>query len=86
VVRTNPLEFYLSYSLAGPTLITRTIIDDEETGRRFTFQDFMNVGVFLGRTRRITAEVRITHYSNGNLFPQNPGVTIPLGFYLGSTF
>ena len=86
VVRTNPLKFYFSYSLAGPALITRATIDGEETGRRFTFQDFMGAGVFLGRNRRVTAEVRIAHYSNGNLFPQNAGVTIPLGFYLGSTF
>jgi hypothetical protein len=86
LVRTNPLEFYFSYSLAGPSLITRTAIDDVPTGRRFTFQDFMGAGVFLGRHRRVAAEVRIAHYSNGNLFPQNAGVTIPLGFYLGSTF
>ena len=86
VVRTNFLEFYLGYSLAGPSLITRTTIDADETGRRFTFQDFMSAGVFLGRNRRVTAEVRIAHYSNGNLFPQNAGVTIPPGFYLGSTF
>jgi hypothetical protein len=86
LVRTNPLEFHFSYSLAGPTWITRTTIDDQETGGRFTFQDFMSAGVFLGRNRRVAAEVRIAHYSNGNLFPQNPGVTIPLGFYLGSTF
>ena len=85
-VRTNPLELYFSYSLAGPALITRTAIDGEETGRRFTFQDFMGAGVFLGSKRRITAEVRIAHYSNGNLFPQNPGVTIPVGFYLGTSF
>lgn len=85
-VRTNPLELYLSYSLAGPALITRTAIDGEGTGRRFTFQDFMGAGVFLGRKRRVAAEVRIAHYSNGNLFPQNPGVTIPLGFYLGTSF
>lgn len=85
-VRTKPAELYLDYSLAGPTLITRTSIDGEQTGRRFTFQDFMGAGMFLGRTRRIAAEVRIGHYSNGNLFPQNPGVTIPLGFYLGTSF
>jgi Lipid A 3-O-deacylase (PagL)/Outer membrane protein beta-barrel domain len=85
-VRTNPVELYLSYSVAGPALITRTSIDGEETGRRFTFQDFMGAGVFLGRKRRVAAEVRIAHYSNGNLFPQNPGVTIPVGFYLGTTF
>jgi opacity protein-like surface antigen len=85
-VRTNPVEFYLSYSLAGPALITRTAIDGEDTGKRFTFQDFMSAGVLLGKKRRITAEIRIAHYSNGNLFPENPGVTIPLGFYLGTSF
>jgi hypothetical protein len=85
-IRTNPVELYLDYSVAGPTLITRTSIDGEQTGKHFTFQDFMGAGVFLGRKRRIAAEVRIEHYSNGNLFPQNPGVTIPLGFYLGTSF
>jgi hypothetical protein len=86
VIRTDPLEFYIGYSLAGPAWITRTTIDGLATGRQFTFQDFMSAGVFLGRQRRVSAEVRIAHYSNGNLFPQNPGVTIPLGFYLGSGF
>lgn len=85
-VRTNPLELYFTYSLAGPSLITRTSIDGEATGRWFTFQDFMSAGIFLGKKRRVNAEVRIAHYSNGNLFPQNPGVTIPLGFYLGTSF
>jgi opacity protein-like surface antigen len=85
-IRTRPLEFYLSYSLAGPTWITRTAIDGQDTGRHFTFQDFMGAGVLLGRSRRIAADIRIVHYSNGNLFPQNAGVTIPPGFYIGSTF
>jgi hypothetical protein len=46
----------------------------------------MGIGFYLSRKRRVTGEVRIQHYSNGNLFSQNPGITIPLGFYLGSTF
>jgi hypothetical protein len=86
LVRTNPVEFYFSYSLAGPALITRTTIDGQPTGRVFTFQDYMSVGFYLGRKRRVTAEIRVQHYSNGNLFPQNPGITIPLGFYFGSSF
>jgi opacity protein-like surface antigen len=86
LVRTNPFESYFSYSLAGPALITRTDIDGQVTGRKFTFQDFMGIGFYLSRKRRVTGEVRIQHYSNGNLFSQNPGITIPLGFYLGSTF
>ncbi len=86
LVRTNPVEFYVSYSLAGPSLITKTDVDGQNIGRLFTFQDYMAAGVYLGRKRRVTSEVRIGHYSNANLFPQNPGLTIPLGFYFGSTF
>ena len=86
LIRTNPVEFYVSYSLAGPSLISTTKVDGQTIGRVFTFQDFMASGVYLGRKRRITAEVRVAHYSNANLFPQNPGLTIPLGFYFGSTF
>jgi len=86
VVRTNPVELYFAYSLGGPALITRTIIDGQQTGRVFTFQDFISAGIYLGRKRRVAAEVRIAHYSNSNLFPQNPGLTIPLGFYLGTSF
>jgi hypothetical protein len=85
-LRTNPVTLFLSYSLAGPSMISQTTIDDQKTGRRFTFQDFMSAGAFLGRKRRVAVEVRIAHYSNGNIFPQNPGVTVPLGFYLGSSF
>jgi lipid A 3-O-deacylase PagL/Ig-like domain-containing protein/OmpA family protein len=86
LVRTNPVEFYCSYSLAGPSLITRTNVDNQEIGRVFTFQDYMGAGIYLGRKRRVTGEVRIAHYSNANLFSQNPGITVPLGFYFGTSF
>ena len=86
LIRTNPVEFYVSYSLAGPSLITTNNVDGQAIGRIFTFQDYMASGVYLGRKRRVTAEARIGHYSNANIFPQNPGLTIPIGFYFGSTF
>lgn len=86
VLRSKSQDFYLDYSLAGPTLISRTIIDNNETGRKFTFQDFMGVGIFTGRKRNINAEVKIAHFSNGNIFPRNAGVTVPLSFSLGYAF
>jgi len=86
LIRTKPAEFYFTYSLAGPSLLTRTTIDNQNTGRVFTFQDYMGLGMYLTRKRRVTAEVRIQHYSNANLFPHNPGITVPLGFYMGTTF
>jgi hypothetical protein len=86
LVRLRGADFYLNYSLAGPTSISRTAIDANDTGRHFTLQDFMGMGVYAGRDRRINAEIHIAHYSNGNLFPRNAGVSIPLTFDLGFTF
>jgi hypothetical protein len=79
-------DLYFNYSLAGPTTISRATIDGNDTGRHFTFQDFMGMGIYAGKTRRWNAEIQIGHYSNGNLFPQNAGVSIPLTFMLGYTF
>ncbi|HYR91856.1 MAG TPA: acyloxyacyl hydrolase [Terriglobia bacterium] len=85
-IRAKRMDFYVNYSLAGPTFISRSTIDNQDTGRRFTFQDFMGAGVFVGRGRNLNAEIRIAHYSNGNVFPQNAAVTIPLSFNLGFAF
>ena len=86
LVRTAPADFYLAYSLAGPTYISRTVLDGLDTGRHFTFQDFMGIGIFAGRRRNLNLGVKINHYSNGNIFPQNAGVKIPLTFGLGYAF
>jgi hypothetical protein len=80
------LDIYLNYSVAGPTYISKIKIDSLATGEKFTFQDMMGMGLYTGKKRRINAELRIAHYSNGNLFPQNEGVKIPMTFNLGWTF
>jgi hypothetical protein len=85
-IRTAAADMYFAYSLAGPTFISKTVLDGHDTGRRFTFQDFMGVGFFLGRARRLNAGVKINHYSNGNIFTQNAGVKIPLTFSVGFIF
>jgi len=85
-LRTAPVDMYFVYSLAGPTYISETVLDGYDTGRHFTFQDFMGVGFFIGKARRLNAGVKINHYSNGNIFTQNAGVKIPLTFSLGYTF
>ena len=86
LVRTKPADFYVCYSLVGPTYISRSIIDGLDTGRHFTFQDFIGMGVFAGKRRNVSVGVKINHYSNGNIFTSNPGVTIPLTFGFGYTF
>lgn len=86
LLRTNPADFYFYYSVAGPTFISKAMVDGIDTGKRFTFQDNMGAGIFAGKNREVSAELRIGHYSNGNLFPQNPGVKVPLTFSVGYNF
>lgn len=86
VIRSKPVDVYFFYSVAGPTYISRRIIDGKDTGGNFTFQDNLGVGIYLREKRDLNLEVKIGHYSNGNLFPNNDGVKIPLTFSLGFPF
>ena len=86
VLRIKPMDLYFNYSAAGPSYISRLRIDDKESGKHFTFQDFMGMGVYAGKKRNLNLELSINHYSNGNIFPDNAGVKIPLTFNLGYSF
>ncbi|HSE39883.1 MAG TPA: acyloxyacyl hydrolase [Acidobacteriota bacterium] len=86
LLHSNPLDLYFNYSLAGPTCISETLIDDQNIGKNFTFQDFLGMGVFFGKKRNLNAEINLNHYSNGNIFPANDAVKVPLTFSLGYTF
>jgi len=85
-LRTSQADFYAVYSLAGPTYISQSVIDDRDTGNHFTFQDFMGLGAYVGRSRNVSVGVKINHYSNGNIFTENAGVKIPITLNAGLTF
>jgi hypothetical protein len=82
-VRSPKADFFFEYTVAGPTYISRTLIDNEKTGKKFTFYDAMGIGVFTGKKKNLVAGLRIAHFSNGNIFPDNNGVKVPLSFNLG---
>jgi len=86
LIHTRPLDAYFSYSVAGPTYISRIMIDGVDTGEHFTFQDTIGVGAFFGENRTMNAEVKIGHYSNGNIFPENDAVKVPLSINIGYAF
>ncbi|MBS1761109.1 MAG: acyloxyacyl hydrolase [Bacteroidetes bacterium] len=86
VVHTKKADGYFFYSIAGPTFISKNILDNELTGRHFTFQDILGIGTFIGKNRKVNAEINIGHFSNGNIYPYNGGVKLPLTFCLGYTF
>jgi hypothetical protein len=85
-LRARLADMYFAYSLAGPTYISKVVLDDLNTGHHFTFQDFMGIGWFAGANRNLNFGVKINHYSNGNIFTQNAGVKIPLTFSIGYAF
>lgn len=85
-IRTDRFDAYLFYAVGGPTFISKSFIDGIDTGKRFTFQDLMGVGLYLGAERNVNIEWSIGHYSNGNVFSQNPGILLPLTISMGFTF
>ena len=40
----------------------------------------------MGTDRRISVGVKIKHYSNGSIIPDNPGIMIPATFSVGYAF
>lgn len=81
--RSKKTDLFFEYTVAGPTFISKTLIDNEKTGRKFTFYDAMGMGIFTGKNKNLNAGIRIAHFSNGNIFPQNNGVKVPLTFSFG---
>lgn len=86
VLHAKALDAYVYYSVAGPAYISSIIIDGVDTGEHFTFQDNIGVGAFFGKQHTLNAEIRIGHYSNGNIFPENGSVKVPLSLNVGYTF
>ena len=86
LIHTRPADFYFFYSVAGPAYISRTTLDGKDMGEHFTFHDSMGTGIYFGEHRNLNTEVKIGHFSNGDLFPGNEGVKIPLSLNLGYCF
>ncbi|SDR68198.1 Lipid A 3-O-deacylase (PagL) [Polaribacter sp. KT25b] len=86
LLRKKGFDFYTNYSIIGPTYLTKSNIDGLDSGPKITYQDTMGFGFFFGKKRAYNFELRIMHYSNGNIFTKNDGVAVPLQFTLGKTF
>ena len=86
LLRNKSFDLYSNYSIIGPAYISKADIDGIKSGPNTTFQDTMGFGLFFGKERKYNFELRIMHYSNGNIFARNAGVAIPIQFTFGKTF
>src|SRR5665647_913772 len=60
VLHTKPFDAYFYYSVAGPTYISKIMIDGQNTGKHFTFQDNMGTGIYFGEKRNLNAEIMLS--------------------------
>ena len=79
-------DAYFYYTVAAPSFISKTLLDGHKMGANFTFMDNMGTGIFFGEKRNLNMELKIGHYSNGNVFTENEAVKIPLSLQLGYAF
>lgn len=84
--RAHWVSIYFSYSVAGPSLLSRRVVGKTDLGAYLIFQDTMGLGLMLGRDQAFNFDVRLVHYSNGDIFPKNPGFDVPVMVYLGYSF
>ncbi len=85
-LRNKFTDNYFVYSIVGPSFVSKRTLASRYIGSQATYQDFLGFGTFFGKKRNLNAELKIEHYSNGNIFDINPGVDIPLMLNVGYAF
>ena len=58
-LRLDLADLYFLYSVAGPCYISRAILDGYDTGKHFTFRDYMGIGGYFGRHGMLNGEISI---------------------------
>ena len=84
--RSRFVEMNFNFSVANPTFISSHRLDGLNMGGEFTFYDALGINIILGKRKKVNFNLKIAHYSNGNLLENNPGVWVPLMFGLGVNF
>ena len=84
--RMDSFNPYIAWSIAGPTLLSRRTFDNANLGGHFIFQDFLGIGVVIGRNHHVDISLKMYHYSNGDLFLNNAGFDVPTVLTVGYIF
>ncbi len=84
--RTDSFNPYIAWSIGGPTLLSRDHFSSANLGGHFIFQDFIGLGILVGRDHRFDINLKIYHYSNADLFLHNDGFDVPAVLTVGYIF
>ena len=53
-----------------------TPLAEKNLGSNFIFQDYMGLGMQIGRRHALNVELRLLHYPDGDIFTHNPGFDV----------
>ena len=72
------------YSPAGPSLLSKKQFVSTSFSNCFVFQNQFGVGVSIVKDNEYEVIIKQYHYSNGDIFPINGGIDLPLNFWYKS--
>ncbi len=76
----------MTYSIAGPSVISTRHFGTGNLGENVIFQDFLGLGVNLGKKQAVNIALKMVHYSNGDFFVDNAGFDVPIVLSIGYNF
>jgi hypothetical protein len=84
VIRSDIFSGYFIYSPAGPSLLSKPKFSTTAFSNNFVFQNQFGIGASFGKNADTEFFLKLYHYSNGDIFPVNGGIDIPI--VLGISF
>jgi hypothetical protein len=77
-VKVRNFQMFFMWSPAGPSFLTKREFATTEFSNLFVFQDQFGIGIRVKGKREYDFFVKLYHFSNGDIFPINGGIDIPL--------
>jgi hypothetical protein len=68
---------YLNVGAGGPTILNKRNFKNRDLGSRFTFNDIIGMGLKFGTKQTFEIAINFHHYSNADIFEENPGFDVP---------
>lgn len=78
LIHSRVFDFVLLYSPAGPSMLSKNTFATTAFTNNFVFQNQLGLGVSFGKEKAYECFAKMYHYSNGDTFPVNGGIDIPI--------
>ena len=77
IINRPSFGLFINISAGGITLLSKYGIKNRNLGSNFIFQDYIGIGVKIGKKKALEIALNFHHYSNANIVRPNPGFDVP---------